>query len=309
MAKLLEQVRLRIHFHRVLGELRSRDVSHLAEPERNMRNRLVLELERYARGGLFPQNLDFEDRRMPYFVDASGTRCAMAHLIDSTGERDLVDRVRATRNNAYVRELAPDRALQAWLRGAGLTVAEAARIQPAYCFETKAQACFCNTVQPSDGVLTVTATDQVMDGVVARIDVLHGNTGTLTVGQSITVDYTAAHPGDAMLVPVRLQPAVDFGYPFRLDGNDVILSGGCDAAHVPTLSKADAIAAVLAQTTSDGCAMKLETFSSEWGESQCDDTPNDDGGCAIAGAGSPLVLGAALAAALWTRRRPLFARR
>jgi hypothetical protein len=312
LAKLLEQVRLRAHFRQVLGELRAREVSHLAAPERAMRERLIVELARYARGGEFPRNRDFADRRMPYFVDASGTRCAMAHLIESTGERAYVDRVREVRNNGYVRELASDARLRmpllAWLQAAGLTAAEAARIQPAYCFETKANACFCYSVQPVNGVVIATATDQRLDGLIARVDSLHGDTGTMTIGQMITLDATGAHPGDGLLVPVRLEtsgPAFD--YPFRLDGNEVVLGAQCEASHIPALTKSEAIAAVLAQTSnSDGCSMKLETYDSEWGESQCDETQND-GGCAIADAGSPLAIGAALAAALWTRRgrRPL----
>ncbi len=308
LAKLLEQVRLRAHFRQVLAELRARDVGHLAAPERAERERVIVELERYARRGRFPVNRDFADRRMPYFVDASGTRCAVAHLIDSTGERELVERVRRTRNNGFVRELAPDRALQAWLRAAGLTVAEAARIQPSYCFVTKAEACFCSDAYASDGVVIATATDQTLDSVLARIDTLHGNTGALTVGQSITVSAsTGAHPGDALLVPVYVnQGTAMFETPFRLDGDSVILA--CDL-DVPALKKADAIAAILT-TDSASCAMHLADVDDTWGESQCDDMPGnpDDGGCRVAGDGTPLAIGAALAAALWARRRPLRAR-
>jgi hypothetical protein len=56
----------------------------------------------------------------------------MAYLIDRSGRRDIVDKVAASRNNAYIRELADDPALVAWLDSSGLSVAEAARIQPAY---------------------------------------------------------------------------------------------------------------------------------------------------------------------------------
>ena len=56
----------------------------------------------------------------------------MAYLIHRSGRSDIVDRVEATRNNAYIAELADDPALIAWLDSSGLTVAEAARIQPAY---------------------------------------------------------------------------------------------------------------------------------------------------------------------------------
>jgi hypothetical protein len=60
----------------------------------------------------------------------------MAYLIARSGRGDIVDLVARTRNNATVTELAADEvigpALVAWLAKAGLTVAEAQRIQPAY---------------------------------------------------------------------------------------------------------------------------------------------------------------------------------
>jgi hypothetical protein len=65
-------------------------------------------------------------------VDASGTLCAVAHLLATSGRRDVVDRVAAERNNAYVAELADDTALVAWLDSNGLTLEEAARIQAPY---------------------------------------------------------------------------------------------------------------------------------------------------------------------------------
>jgi hypothetical protein len=56
----------------------------------------------------------------------------MAYLIERSGRRDLVDRVAVKRNNAFIAQLADDPELRAWLDSAGLSVAEAARIQPTY---------------------------------------------------------------------------------------------------------------------------------------------------------------------------------
>jgi hypothetical protein len=60
----------------------------------------------------------------------------MAHLISESGRDDIVRLVERTRNNATVLELAADPVigpvLAAWLDEAGLTVAEAQRIQPSY---------------------------------------------------------------------------------------------------------------------------------------------------------------------------------
>jgi len=66
------------------------------------------------------------------FVDEHGTRCAMAYLIERSGEPTLVSRIARTRNLARIRDLAGDPELVAWLDRNGITIAEAARIQPAY---------------------------------------------------------------------------------------------------------------------------------------------------------------------------------
>jgi len=58
----------------------------------------------------------------------------MAYLVDRSGGGDIVDHIAKTRNNAFIRELTDDRALVAWLDASGLSVDEAARIQPQYSF-------------------------------------------------------------------------------------------------------------------------------------------------------------------------------
>ncbi len=126
-----EVTRLQRHFDAVDGELRSRDVSELSVAQRASRARLISWLREYRQAATFPTNDRFASAT-PFFRDASGTLCAMAYLIDRSGRSDIVDKVAATRNNAYIRELVDDPALIAWLDSAGLSVAEAARIQPAY---------------------------------------------------------------------------------------------------------------------------------------------------------------------------------
>ena len=127
-----EVVRLRAHFDSVDAELRARDVSGLSAAQRAKRARLIAALRDYRDAGVFPVNTDFPGERVPYFVDHAGTRCAMAELIAVSGRRDIVDRIALTRNNAYIHALVDDAALVAWLDSAGLTVDEAARIQPKY---------------------------------------------------------------------------------------------------------------------------------------------------------------------------------
>ena len=126
-----EADRLRTHFVVVERELLSRNVSALSSEQRAARAELVRQLRRYAAEGSFPRN-EFLPGQVPFFRDARGNLCAMAFLIAASGRGDIVDHVARTRNNAYVPELTDEPGLAAWLDQHGLTLAEAARIQPTY---------------------------------------------------------------------------------------------------------------------------------------------------------------------------------
>ena len=130
-AREREVMRLQRHFDSVDLELRSRDASHYSASQRANRAQLVRWLRDYRNAASFPKNHAFPEPT-PFFRDRDGVLCAMAYLIARSGRTDIVDKVAATRNNAYIRELIDDPALVAWLDSWGLTAAEAARIQPSY---------------------------------------------------------------------------------------------------------------------------------------------------------------------------------
>jgi hypothetical protein len=127
-----EVQRLRAHFDSVDSELRARDVSRLNSSQLTQRKQLIAWLVEYRNAGVFPVNDRFPGRMVPFFRDSKGTLCAMAYLIDRSGRGDLVDRIAQTQNNAFIPDLAGDPELEEWLKSVGLTVSEAARIQPAY---------------------------------------------------------------------------------------------------------------------------------------------------------------------------------
>jgi hypothetical protein len=132
-AEVGEVARVRAHFDSVLMELRKRDVSSLSAAQRSSRAAVLLTLAAYRERGVFPHNYDFPGRLVPYLVDRkTGTLCAVAHLLESTGRRDIVDRVALADNNVRVPQLAGDTAFATWLDDQGLTLAEAARIQVPY---------------------------------------------------------------------------------------------------------------------------------------------------------------------------------
>ena len=127
-----ERVRLRAHFDSVDAELRARDVAGMSSGQRAARATLVSWLRDYRNGGAFPLNDRVPAHSVPIFRDARGVLCAMAYLIDRSGRRDIVARVAANRNNAYIVDLAGDARLVSWLDSVGLSSAEAARVQPSY---------------------------------------------------------------------------------------------------------------------------------------------------------------------------------
>jgi hypothetical protein len=131
-----EVARLRAHFAQVDRELHARDVSSLTPVQRHARATHIARLRAYAAAGRFPHNTHHPGAYVPYFVDDSGTRCAMGYLIEESGAIELVARVRARLNYRYIAEIARDQELgpelHAWLDANGLSLAEAARIQPSY---------------------------------------------------------------------------------------------------------------------------------------------------------------------------------
>ncbi|MCY1061589.1 MYXO-CTERM sorting domain-containing protein [Nannocystis sp. SCPEA4] len=295
-----EQARLQAHFREVLLELRSRDVTHLDASQRAARERLIEELARYARAGRFPRNYVSRER-IPIFIDPHGTRCAMAQLIESTGHTALVAEVAARRNFALIRELASNAALLAWLDEFGLTAAEAGRIQPSYCFVTKAQDCFCNQSIDSNNqaVLEGVVVEGTTGGALAvRVDAVHGTT-EWKAGDTVTPD--AVRHGEALSLgdSVLVAQTGDYLSASVLE-SDQTLEVSC-SSEVPALSKETAIAGLLA-ADSEKCAAELEKESSVWGESICDD---EGCGCVAhdSGSGGPLLVSTALLWALARRRR------
>lgn len=124
--------RIQAHFDSVLVEMRARDASTLTAEQLIRRSLLLETLVAYRDAGRFPRNYDFAEPT-PYFIDRrTGILCAVAHLLEATGRRDIVDRVAAANNNVWVPQLSGDSDFEHWLDVNGITLAEAARIQVPY---------------------------------------------------------------------------------------------------------------------------------------------------------------------------------
>ncbi len=173
-----ETARIRAHLDSAERELRAKDVSSLTPAQRAARLRNLDRLHEYWVRAVFPQNTDFPGERVPYFIDRYGTRCAMAYLIEQSGGGDFVARVAATNNNGRVPEFKHDPELVLWLEANGLTLEEAARVQPAYCFEEPCGfgcACPDNAAgRASAGYKTATGVSIGADVLAVALNSVHG---------------------------------------------------------------------------------------------------------------------------------------
>ncbi len=132
-----EHRRVRDHLTRALRSVRSAAPTALSDRQRARRRAALRALRRYIDAGRYPTNR-VAPALTPVFVDEGGARCAMAALLESTGHHTLVDRIARDHNLARIADLRDDRELVAWLADHGLTLAEAARIQPMYAAHTEA---------------------------------------------------------------------------------------------------------------------------------------------------------------------------
>jgi hypothetical protein len=150
-----EVARIQGHLSRVERALRARDTSALSDALKRSRERNLDRLHVYWTAGRFPHNHDFADKRVPYFIDAHGTACAVADLVIASGHEALAQRVARTADNAYVRDLASDPELVRWASESGLTLDELAWIQPTYgpCWGADSKQCASHCIAPVPALL------------------------------------------------------------------------------------------------------------------------------------------------------------
>jgi hypothetical protein len=197
----------------------------------------------------------------------------MAHLLEIGGEAELVASIARRRNNARVRELADEPRLLAWLAAAGLTVAEAAAIQPSYCSTRSDCVCggdfaFTGYPVPAKGVIEAV----VSDGGWARVVTTYGETPGVTTGDQIrlTVYSGGGVPGARVLAPVGSEPPSQ-----RADGGAPVYPAialaadgtySCNSGRIADTPKLTARQFVDAVTAPD-CAKTLASYDRSWAQS------------------------------------------
>jgi hypothetical protein len=114
------------------------DHSWTAEERSAWRQKLLaarlVQLQRlaaYRDRGIFPLNEGQSAHAAPIFVDRHGTDCAVGHLMRCSGWTKDVDSIEKSNNLVYVPD-ATQSAIATWVLTSGLTLEEAALIQPGY---------------------------------------------------------------------------------------------------------------------------------------------------------------------------------
>ena len=301
LSPLLEQQRVTVHLQNAERVASSRDVSSLDPLRQLVRELLLSELANYRAAGRFPKNPGFAELT-PTFVDTEGTRCAMAHLLEAGGERDLVAKIAAERNYARVKELADEPLLLAWLDAAGLTVEEAAVIQPSYSCTTPVS-CVCGEGFGSGAAMPVPAKAVlqalVLDESTARVEQAYGDTA-LRAGDVITFRSDAVGSkliigldemqakslvvGDGGTINASLLPWVSLGSDEKFICQPG-LGGGIPSPALTTAQYAQIVTAANCRTE----AKKLPGFEP--------DICTSRGGCSSAAGADPMSLGILLAVA------------
>jgi hypothetical protein len=319
------------HYSSRAADERARVRQHLAGAERLARrgkpalgpiaalNRALLleELRHYRQRGRFPRNLDARSKPAPQFIDEHGTRCAVAHLMEVSGQVELVQHIARTDNGAYVRELVRLPEVRAWLGAAGLSLDEATRIQPAYCYYVQAEACFCDGGE-RHGVAVATVTGVEAGSVRLRIERIDGELLGLSVGDERTLTTLAPLPGlgGQMFVsyssdyyPSDPEPAMVLERAgSRLSVNGDAVTCNYDASTARRLVSVDTAIEAMLEPERGACVAVLASDDSNWNQSECDGEQAGESGCGLASpAGGALVTGEltsmALLAALLLHRR------
>lgn len=226
-----DRIRIRRHLETVEADLRAADVSHLGPEARAARARNLDRLHDYRLAGEFPHGrAEQPGMRVPTFIDAEGRACAMGFLVIESGHRDVALAIARAQNHAYVPEIVHP-ALGPWLLANGMTLTEAARVQPSYCFECDDAGLSPVCTASGNVYPSACLAECELETVTGPADC---SSGTCTCGDAGTPATDAGTPtldaGDEPDAGAR----IDAGPPvIREDGGDgrVVVRSGCSAAH------------------------------------------------------------------------------
>lgn len=127
-----ERKKIKAHLsyvHELLSRANHREQS---EAWKAKRKKGLHHLMEYIQAEAFPVNTKYKGRR-PCFVDEHNNYCAVAYLLKTAGQNDLVQAINRQFQYGYVLDM-DDANFLNWVAQSGFTLRELAMIQPAYDF-------------------------------------------------------------------------------------------------------------------------------------------------------------------------------
>lgn len=128
----IEDERIRNHLRNTEITMKTKDCSQLTNELKKAREEKIKMLHEYWMAGNFPTNTKFPQRRLPHIKDEFGVPCAMAYIIEQSGDKKLVKELEKI-NNVYIKDV-NEGPLIDWINKSGITKEEACQIQPNYAF-------------------------------------------------------------------------------------------------------------------------------------------------------------------------------
>lgn len=118
-----EKTRIQNRLKLIEGLLRGKDVSDLPPHLQLARSRNLDMLHVYWKKGDFPKNTNRLGERMPFFIDAYGTPCAVGYLMIQSGHEQIAREIAAQDNTIYADQIKFP-AFSSWADSSGLTTEE-----------------------------------------------------------------------------------------------------------------------------------------------------------------------------------------
>ena len=120
------------HLKSVIAILRNTSLDYCQFDQYQSRLQLIEVLEAYRVAGNFPINYNWRSR-VPVFIDAHNTHCAVGYLLKETGHEKLAKEIASNNNFAWVEDI-KNPALLEWQKSSGFSLEELKLIQGAYDF-------------------------------------------------------------------------------------------------------------------------------------------------------------------------------
>jgi Secretion system C-terminal sorting domain len=122
--------KIQLHLQIVIQKLIETPTVSLTTVQKNKRQFLIQQLEKYTAAKIFPINT-FTTFTTPIFINNNGTHCAVGYLMQQSGFEHLAQQINSTERFEYLKNIKTI-GVHKWACNNGFTLNELALIQPGY---------------------------------------------------------------------------------------------------------------------------------------------------------------------------------